>query len=118
MADGALDVVWTTGVGKKNRPSGELRALGERTTQEERLRRVQASIFGNTHTLGLRRTLVERLFLPRAAASAETAYGSLKAKSYRLGGASYTRIEHDELARASRASGHGLPGLFSVDSED
>lgn len=117
MAGGALDVLWTPGIGKKNRPSGELRVLCAVSPGEEQLRQVQELIFRHTHTLGLRRNLVERLYLPRESTVADTAHGEIEAKSYRLGGSRYVRLEHEGLVRASRSSGQGLPGLFNRDDD-
>ncbi len=104
---GALDVLWLPGLMKKNRPGGVLRVL----CRPERLQDVQREFLRHTHTLGLRRELVERLILPRRAASLPGPAGPLQAKEYVLDGRSYIRPEYQALAEQAEALGETLPGL-------
>jgi uncharacterized protein (DUF111 family) len=75
---GAVDVIWLPGVMKKNRPGGVFRAI----CMPDKLESVQTAFFRHTHTLGIRRSLMERVVLPRRAATAATPRGPLEAKQY------------------------------------
>ena len=55
-----LDVLWLPGTGKKNRPAGLLRVLCRPADTEN----VARAVLRHTHTLGLRRQLLQRLVLP------------------------------------------------------
>ena len=104
---GAVDVLWLPGIMKKNRPGGALRVI----CLPERLEAVQAAFFLHTHTLGIRRSFVERVVLPREAGVASTTHGELAVKSYIIDGVRYTRAEFEELARAAARDGTSLPGI-------
>ncbi len=107
QAAGAVDVLYLPGVMKKNRPGGALRAI----CRPENLEAVQAAFFRHTHTLGIRRAYMERVILPRAAATLATPQGELAAKAYRVEGETYTRPEFEALVKAAAAAGTGLPAL-------
>ena len=104
---GAVDVLWIPGVMKKNRPGGALRAI----CLPDRLDAVQAAFFVHTHTLGIRRSFVERVVLPREAGRVVTPHGELAAKCYELEGVRYTRAEFEELVKAAARDGTSLPGI-------
>ncbi|GAB6164669.1 nickel pincer cofactor biosynthesis protein LarC [Thermostilla marina] len=77
---GALDV-YTVGIQmKKNRPAVTLTVL----CREPDLARVEATIFRETTTLGIRRMPVERHTLPRRAFEVETPWGPVAGKVARL----------------------------------
>ena len=78
---GVLDVLWLPGTGKKNRPAGLLRVLCRPADTEE----VARAVLRHTHTLGLRRQLLQRLVLPRRATTCACGGASLPAKEYELG---------------------------------
>ena len=99
QAAGALDVLWMPGIMKKNRPGGCLRVI---CTPED-LETVQSAFFAHTHTLGIRRCLMERVVLPRAATTLPSSQGPLAAKAYVVDGQRYTRPEYEALAQT------GLP---------
>ncbi len=107
QAAGAVDVLYLPGVMKKNRPGGSLRAI----CLPEKLEAVQAAFFRHTHTLGIRRLYMERVILPRAAATVSTPQGDLAAKSYRIEGETYTRAEFEALVRAAAETGISLPAM-------
>lgn len=100
---GAVDVIWLPGIMKKNRPGGALRAI----CLPEALEAVQAAFFRHTHTLGIRRSLMERVVLPRRADEKD----GIPAKTYEVDGVLYTREEFEALARKAAAEGTGLPAL-------
>ncbi len=102
-----LDVLWLSGVGKKNRPTGVLRVL----CAVEDLSLVQDAIFKHTHTLGIRHSVLERCILSRKATSMEVEDEILSAKKYHLQGQDYVRVEHDELVKKAKVMGVGAPAL-------
>lgn len=111
---GALDVIWLPGVMKKNRPGGALRAV----CAPEALESVQAAFFRHTHTLGIRRSFVERVVLPRSASRLPGPTESLEAKRYEVDGVAYARAEFEALIKAAREKGVGLPALRVASGED
>ncbi|MCL2123215.1 MAG: DUF111 family protein, partial [Desulfovibrionaceae bacterium] len=102
-----LDILWLPGVTKKNRPGGCLRVL----CCPEHAEILTTAIFRHTHSLGIRRQQVERVVLPRAAATLQGPAGPLRAKSYLLEGQEYLRPEQDALSDAARKLGLGAPGV-------
>jgi len=102
-----LDILWLPGVTKKNRPGGCLRVL----CLPEDAPALTTALFRHTHSLGIRRQQLERVVLPRAAATLQGPTGSLRAKSYQLEGQEYIRPEHDALDAAARELGLGAPGV-------
>jgi uncharacterized protein (DUF111 family) len=102
-----LDILWLPGVTKKNRPGGGLRVL----CHPEHAQDLTTALFRHTHSLGIRRQQVERVTLPRAAATLQGPAGPLCAKSYQLEGQEYLRPEQDSLDAAARGLGIGAPGV-------
>ena len=102
-----LDVLWLPGTGKKNRPAGLLRVLCRPADTEN----VARAVLRHTHTLGLRRQLLQRLVLPRRATTCACGGASLPAKEYELEGRVYVRPEADAVARQAAALGLGAPAL-------
>lgn len=100
---GAVDVIWIPGIMKKNRPGGVFRAI----CMPDALEAVQAAFFRHTHTLGIRRSMMERVILPRR----PDAKDGLAAKTYDVEGVSYTREEFEALVKEAAARGVGLPAL-------
>ncbi len=109
-----LDALWLPGVTKKNRPGGALRVL----CLPSHLDRVCDAVFRHTHTLGIRRQVMERVVLARGSVSLDTPHGRLAAKGYTLESRRYVRPESDALQAAASAEGVGLPGLrFAAEPE-
>lgn len=104
---GAVDVIWLPGIMKKNRPGGVFRAI----CLPDRVTDVEAAFFRHTHTLGIRRSFMERVVLPRHCQVVETKLGHLEAKCYEVDGKAYTRVEFESLAKAAAREGLGLPAV-------
>lgn len=108
---GALDVALSPLQMKKGRP-GTLLAVQCRGEIAEKLAEI---IFRETSTLGLRRTIVERLVLPRRAVTVDTRYGPLRGMVAQLpDGSEKFSPEHDDAAAA--AESHKVP-LAKVQQE-
>lgn len=89
---GVLDVILLTGQGKKSRPVVRLELLA----RFENADAVAAQVFDLTSTLGLRRTVVDRLILPR---TSETGPDEIRRKrSRRPAGQDTLKVESDDLA--------------------
>jgi len=102
-----LDVLWLPGVTKKNRPGGCLRVL----CLPEHAQALTTTLFRHTHSLGIRRQQLERVVLPRAAATLQGPAGPLRAKSYQLEGQEYIRPEQEALDDDARKIGLGTLGV-------
>ncbi len=103
-----LDVLWLSGTGKKNRPSGLLRVL----CLPENKDTVRQAFFTHTHTLGMRHALLERSILPRYEGELDLGYRqSFAAKAYNLDGQTWLRAECDALRQHAAQQRVGMPAL-------
>lgn len=107
MDEGALDVFFTAGIMKKNRPAGSLKVL----CKPEDLDRMQQLFFVHTHTLGIRRQKTERVLLPRKEERTETPFGEMDGKTYVIDGVEISKPEYEELVKFSKKTGRSLPEL-------
>lgn len=103
----ALDAIYITGMGKKNRPAGILEVICH--PQDEEI--VCMAIFRHTHTLGIRTQTMERLVLPREAGEAQILGEIVKVKNYDLENEKFSRPEADEICRISQKRNLGAPAL-------
>lgn len=99
---GVLDVVILTGQGKKSRPVMRLELL----VAVESAQTVAAQLFNLTSTLGVRRTVVDRLILSRAAET--TPNGIRRKRSHRPAGHETVKVESDDLAGADTLAARRL----------
>lgn len=105
---GALDVLYLQGVMKKNRPGGTLQVQ----CTDANLPTVQEAIFRHTLTLGLRRTRVERVTLPREAATMRTPHGEVEAKAFTTpDGLTHRSPEYEALRRLAEKTGRSVAEL-------
>ena len=107
MDEGALDVFFTAGIMKKNRPAGSLKVL----CKPEDLDRMQQLFFVHTHTLGIRRQKTERVLLPRKEERTDTPFGEMDGKTYVIDGVEISKPEYEELVKFSKKTGRSLPEL-------
>jgi uncharacterized protein (TIGR00299 family) protein len=104
LAAGALDVFFTPIQMKKNRPATLLSVLCRPSDIEP----LEAILFRETSTLGVRRQFVERRCLERTSETVETAYGPVRVKVARLPDGSTKRApEYEDCKRAAEA--HNVP---------
>jgi uncharacterized protein (TIGR00299 family) protein len=104
FAAGALDVFSTPIQMKKNRPGVLLSVLAPAAALEA----LEAILFRETETFGIRRYVVQRSKLQREAVIVETRWGSVKAKrGWRDGGPIVCTPEYEDCARVARQ--HGVP---------
>ncbi len=104
FAAGALDVVLSPVQMKKNRPAVLLSALC-RPEKAEALTRL---LFEETTTLGVRRSVVQRVSLPRDWRVVETGYGPIRMKVACLDGRERAMPEYEDCRRAAEEHGASL----------
>jgi uncharacterized protein (TIGR00299 family) protein len=100
---GALDAWIAPVTMKKGRPGHLFGALAEEGARAA----VEAAIFKETSTLGIRATRVERTVLDRELVEVQTAYGPIRIKVGRLGGRTLNAAPEFEDCRKA-ASEHGV----------
>lgn len=76
LSEGARDVWYTPIFMKKNRPAFQLNVLCEK----DQIPKLEAVIFAETTTIGIRKIRLERTILPREVLDVQTPYGPAKAK--------------------------------------
>jgi uncharacterized protein (TIGR00299 family) protein len=104
FAAGALDVFATAVQMKKGRPGVLLTVIGEPAAAGE----LEAILFRETATFGVRRHTAERAKLRREAVTVETPWGPVRAKrGWRADGFEVVTPEYDDCARVARE--HGVP---------
>ena len=110
MQAGALDVLYLPGIMKKNRPGGVLRVLCAQDNADS----VQEAFFRHTHTLGIRRSCVERVVLQRQASTMRAPFGDVESKVYSLDGEKLEKPEYEALAAFARKTGRSMPELRAM----
>jgi pyridinium-3,5-bisthiocarboxylic acid mononucleotide nickel chelatase len=111
FAAGALDVFSTPIQMKKNRPGVLLSVLAP----ESALAVLEAILFRETETFGIRRYLVERSKLQREAVTVATPWGAIRGKrGWREGGASVFTPEYEDCARVARQHGIALREVYAA----
>ncbi len=110
FAAGALDVFAVPIQMKKQRPGVLLTVIAE----ESRVAELEAILFRETGTFGIRRTRAERTILEREAIVVSTQWGEVKAKRGCRGGHEIVTPEYDDCARVARE--HNIPLRVVMDS--
>jgi uncharacterized protein (TIGR00299 family) protein len=111
FAAGALDVFSTPIHMKKNRPGVLLSVLAP----ESALSVLEAILFRETQTFGVRRHAVQRHKLQREALSVTTPWGPVQGKrGWRDGGPAVFTPEYEDCARVARQHGVALREVYSA----
>jgi pyridinium-3,5-bisthiocarboxylic acid mononucleotide nickel chelatase len=101
LAAGALDVTLTSMQMKKNRPAIQLAVLCQPGDADTLL----PIILTETTTLGVRRSSIERVSLPRSIETVETRFGSIRVKVARWNDLIRAVPEYEDCRRAAEARG-------------
>ncbi|MDH4183055.1 MAG: nickel pincer cofactor biosynthesis protein LarC [Nitrospinota bacterium] len=102
LAGGALDVWITPAQMKKGRPAHILSAL----CQPHQAQALEGIIFTHTTTLGVRRTEVDRVSLPRSIRQAQTRFGLIDVKIAQLPQGGFKAApEYESVRKAALAAG-------------
>lgn len=108
---GAREVHWVPIVAKKGRPAYELQVLCE--AQEAAV--IEAVVFRETSTLGIRRCIMDRTVLPRRLEVRDTAFGPISVKIAVLpDGTERATPEYEDCAAAARAAGVSLATVMDA----
>jgi uncharacterized protein (TIGR00299 family) protein len=108
---GALDVFSTPIQMKKNRPGVLLSVLAP----EAALEALEAILFRETATLGIRRHSVQRHKLQREVVTVDTPWGPVKGKrGWREGGPDVFSPEYEDCARVAREQGVPLREVYAA----
>lgn len=108
---GALEVFTTPIQMKKQRPGVMLSVLAPLHA----VHAVEAVLFGETGTFGVRRYAVERRKLRREAITVATPWGEVRAKrGWREGGPELITPEYEDCARVARAAGVALREVYDA----
>ena len=111
FAAGALDVFSTPIQMKKNRPGVLLSVLAPR----EQVTRLEAILFRETGTLGVRRYAVERSKMQREVVTVATPWGLVKAKrGWREDGIRVLTPEYEDCARVARQHDVALREVYAA----
>jgi uncharacterized protein (TIGR00299 family) protein len=111
FAAGALDVFATPIQMKKNRPGVLLSVLA----QEVHVSTLEAVLFRETETFGVRRYPAQRSKLRREAVTVQTPWGPIKGKrGWRAGGPEVFTPEYEDCARAARAASVPLRHVYAA----
>mgnify|MGYP003351884002 CR=1 FL=1 len=111
LADGALDVFYTSVQMKKNRPGTLLTVIARPEDRE----RHAARIFRETTTIGLRQQIVARECLERELVSVDTAFGEVRVKVARRGGEIMNAApEFEDCVRLAGQAGQPLKNVQSA----
>jgi len=108
FAAGALDVYATAIQMKKHRPGVLLSVLSPVEKREE----LEAILFVETGTLGVRRTMMERSKLQRESVSVQTPWGEVRAKRGWREGVEVFAPEYEDCARLAREKGVALREVY------
>lgn len=110
FAAGAFDVFAIPVQMKKHRPGVLLTAICDDARREK----LEAILFGETATFGIRRTRAERSKLHREATTVDTPWGPVKAKRGWRPGFEIVTPEYDDCARLARETGVALRAIYEA----
>lgn len=110
---GARDVFFTPIYMKKNRPAYKLSVLCE----EEKIRELDAILFRETTTIGVRRSRVQRELLERRVYEVETPYGPAKGKVCTFEGREIRYPEYESVKSLCREQGISYREMYQMIKE-
>lgn len=105
---GALDAHYQPVFMKKSRPAWELTVI----CREEDRAKLEALIFAETTTIGIRRARMERTVLPRRRDVVHTAYGDVAVKRCLLDSGERCYVEYDSAAKLAQEQGVPLQDIY------
>ena len=108
LAAGALDAHYQPLFMKKSRPAWELTVI----CREEDRAKLEALIFAETTTIGIRRVRMERTVLPRRRDVVHTAYGDVAVKRCLLENGERCYVEYDSAAKLAQEQGVPLQDIY------
>lgn len=110
LAAGALDAHFLPVYMKKNRPGWQLQVI----CKIETVRSLEAIIFAETTTIGIRRIIMSRTVLPRRTEKINTIYGPVAIKVCGVDNDSYSYVEYASAAALAREKGIPLADIYKA----
>lgn len=107
---GARDAFFTPIYMKKNRPAYQISVLCD----EEQIEKMNAILFRETTTIGVRRYPVEREVLERRIEEVSTPYGQAKVKVCMLDGKEIRYPEYESVKKLAREQGMAYEEMYQV----
>lgn len=108
LTAGALDAHYQPVFMKKSRPAWEFTVI----CREEDRAKLEALIFAETTTIGIRRARMERTVLPRRRDVVHTAYGDVAVKRCLLENGERCYVEYDSAAKLAQEQGVPLQDIY------
>lgn len=108
LTAGALDAHYQPVFMKKSRPAWELTVI----CREEDRAKLEALIFAETTTIGIRRARMERTVLPRRRDVVHTAYGDVAVKRCLLENGERCYVEYDSAAKLAQEQEVPLQDIY------
>ena len=108
LTAGALDAHYQPVFMKNSRPAWELTVI----CREEDRAKLEALIFAETTTIGIRRARMERTVLPRRRDVVHTAYGDVAVKRCLLENGERCYVEYDSAAKLAQEQGVPLQDIY------
>jgi uncharacterized protein (TIGR00299 family) protein len=110
VENGAKDVFYTPIYMKKNRPAYKLSVL----CQEENIKSMEAIIFKNTTSIGIRRYKTNRTILKRKVKNIETKYGQVRVKICCFENDKYYYPEYEDIKNICNKTGLGFKTVYDA----
>lgn len=110
LAAGALDAHFLPVYMKKNRPGWQLQVI----CKKETVRSLEAIIFAETTTIGIRRVIMSRTALPRRTEKINTIYGPVAVKVCGEDNDNYRYVEYASAAALAKEKGIPLADIYKA----
>ena len=110
MSEGAMDVFFTPIVMKKSRPAYKVTVLCSMDDSE----RMTALLFKETTTIGVRRTVMEKVMMDRTVVEMETPIGKVDVKVCSIGDIRRYYPEYESLKLLCMEKGLSYPEAYSI----
>ena len=110
MDQGALDVFYTPIFMKKSRPAYLLKVICRPEDREK----MEAVIFRNTTTIGIRYQEMKRTKLDRRSTAVETPWGMADIKCCTYGNDTFYYPENDSVCRLAKSNEIGFPEMYGL----
>ena len=110
MEAGARDASYSPIFMKKKRPGWQLNVICD----EEDIEKLEAIIFKETTTIGIRRYKLERTVLPREIKEVETKYGKARVKVCELEDETRYYPEYEDVAKLARENDIAYMEMYDI----
>ena len=110
MEAGARDASYSPVYMKKKRPGWQLNVICD----EEDIEKLEAIIFKETTTIGIRRYKLERTVLPREIIEVDTEYGKARVKVCELESETRYYPEYDDVAQLAKANDISYTNMYDI----